>query len=171
MTTQARPSISPGQLLDGQAAANPSLLIDVCSRRSYHKHHIEGSQNIPLPLLLNQEWPDGDWIVLADNDHEALHAIALLHDSGYERRVQWLDGGLSRWKERHLPLAGTQSSVSTNTQEPATVAAVLAGGLVLVGLQVLPLPALVLSLALVLIPVIAGRVLSQMPKNSLKHLA
>ncbi len=171
MTTQTLSSLSPSQLLESQASADPALLIDIRSRRSFRQHHIEGSHNIPLPLLLSQEWPDGDWIVLADDNPQAQQSIGLLHDSGYGRSLQWLDGGLTHWRELELPLAGVQPPIVAVAQEPVTVAALLAGGAVLVGLQLMPVPVLLLSFGLLLGPAIAARVLPQVQRVQLKHLA
>ncbi len=170
MTFESQLSLSPSQLLDIQAGGHPHLLIDIRSRRSFRHHHIEGSHNIPLPLLLSQEWPEGDWVVLADDNSEACKAIAQLHDSGYSRHLPWLEGGLSSWRELDLPLVGAERPIVAAAQEPFTLASLLAGGAVLVGLQIMPLPVLVLSFGLLLGSGLAARLLPQLPKAQLKSV-
>jgi rhodanese-related sulfurtransferase len=170
MTTPTSPNLSPSQLLEVQTSITPALLVDIRSRRSFRKHHIQGSHNIPFPLLLSQEWPDGDWIVLANDSSEAQEAIALLHESGYSRRLQWLEGGISHWRALDLPLAEVKQPIAQVSQEPFTLAALLGGAGVLLGLQVVPLPVLVIALGLLLGPALGTKVFNQGPKPQLKQL-
>jgi hypothetical protein len=121
-------------------------------------------------LLLSQEWPDGDWIVLANDSSEAQEAIALLHESGYGRRLQWLEGGISHWRALDLPLVEVNHRSTPVGGDSLYLGAVLIGVVVLVGFQVVPLPVLVIALAVWFGSWLGIRIYHQIPKIQLKQV-
>lgn len=88
-----------------QTDAGP-LLVDVRTRRAYHRRHIPGSHNIPLALLISSEPPEADLVLVGDSDQHTSNAIERLHAEGYPRLIRHLAGGLEAWQAQGLPVEG-----------------------------------------------------------------
>jgi len=82
------------------------LLVDVRTRRAYHRRHIPGSHNIPLALLVSSEPPEADLVLVGDSDQHTSNAIERLHAQGYPRLIRHLAGGLEAWLAQGLPVEG-----------------------------------------------------------------
>ena len=105
----AQQGLTPGQVLPfttrRQADPGP-LLVDVRTRRAYHRRHIPGSHNIPLALLLSGEPPEADLVLVGDSDQHTRVAIERLYAQGYRRLIRHLAGGLEAWQAQGLPVEG-----------------------------------------------------------------
>jgi rhodanese-related sulfurtransferase len=109
VTLSTRPELSPHDLLQlqsGSGGAPTRLVVDIRSRRSFHRSHVPGSHNIPLARLVSGEPPDADLVLIGENDQQTSTAIASLHAQGYPRLIRHLAGGLEAWQALGLPMEG-----------------------------------------------------------------
>ena len=101
------PSLAPHDLqrqLARVADHHAPLVIDVRKRRQFHRARITGSHNIPAGRLLSGEHPDHDLILIGARDGEAEAVAEALHQSGFHRRIQHLQGGVEAWEQAGLDL-------------------------------------------------------------------
>ncbi len=91
------------------AAGDPGLvLLDVREREAYEAGHIPGARHLPrglLELRVNTDLPDptAHILVVCDLGHISTLAAATLRELGFQHATA-LDGGLTAWRERGLPL-------------------------------------------------------------------
>lgn len=83
------------------------LVVDLRAQRSFRRRHIPGSHNIPKARLLSTELPARDLILISDHGELDLAVATHLHEGGFHRRIEHLQGGLEAWNQAGLPLAGT----------------------------------------------------------------
>lgn len=120
VTSPTRPELSPHDLLRLQSSGGsaPSrLVVDIRSRRSFHRSHIPGSHNIPLARLVSGEPPDGDLVLVGESDQQTHAAIESLHAQGYPRLIHHLEGGVAAWQAQGLPLQGVLTEPLLNRVE------------------------------------------------------
>jgi rhodanese-related sulfurtransferase len=109
VTLSTRPELSPHDLLQRQSGSGGTptwLVVDIRSRRSFHRSHVPGSHHIPLARLVSGETPDADLVLIGENDQQTSTAIDRLHAQGYPRLIRHLAGGLEAWQAQGLPLEG-----------------------------------------------------------------
>lgn len=99
--------VDSGKSQQGQPHA--PLVVDVRRQSQFRRQRIRGSHNIPAARLLSGEPLDRDLLLIAANTGEAEALAEALHDGGFHRRIQHLDGGLSAWQRAGLPLEGGSS--------------------------------------------------------------
>lgn len=110
VTASTRSNLSPRDLMDlqsGTAPLTPRLVVDIRTRRSFHRSHIPGSHNIPLARLVSGEPPEADLVLVGETEQQTSSAIESLHAQGYPRLIRHLAGGLEAWRSEGLPLEGT----------------------------------------------------------------
>jgi len=88
----------------GDAHPHAPLLVDLRARRSFTRGHIPGSHNISRARLLSGEPPERDLILISDHGNLDAAVAAHLHDSGFHRRIEHLQGGLVAWRRAGFPL-------------------------------------------------------------------
>ncbi len=132
------------------AGSHAPLLVDIRRPGRFRRAHIPGSHNIPAGLLVSSDPPEADLILIGQDDRDSQTVAEALHGSGYHRRIQRLEGGISRWQSEGLPLADSPSASPSPEQLPWIPVLLL--GAVLLGIQHLPLPLFATALAVVLSP-------------------
>lgn len=79
-------------------AKNPdTLLVDVRPRWRYRQSHVPDSHSIPAGLLLSGELPEGDLLLVGTDSKQSVDLIERLYEQGYNRRIQYLEGGFTAW--------------------------------------------------------------------------
>lgn len=86
------------------ASGHAPLIVDLRPPRQFHRSHIPGSSNISRALLLSGEPPEQDLILISERGQVDELVAAGLHDNGFHRRIEHLEGGLAAWTEAGLPL-------------------------------------------------------------------
>lgn len=96
------------QALREQLINNPhphkALVVDVRGRRQFHHARIPGTHNIPAARLVSGEHHGQDLILIATEAGEAEAIAESLHQAGFHRRIQHLEGGLIAWEKAGLDL-------------------------------------------------------------------
>lgn len=95
------------QQLQRPAAVHGPLVVDLRPQRQFRRARIAGSHNIPAAQLLSGEHPDRDLILIAERPGQAEAVAEQLHDDGFHRRIQHLQGGVVAWREAGLNLEST----------------------------------------------------------------
>jgi len=87
-----------------------AVLIDVRLPSEYRKGHIEKSINIPVKLshkkfIRKVSFIPKESVILlyCESDMRSIHAAKRLYDAGY-RKIYILEGGITAWKRKLLPL-------------------------------------------------------------------
>lgn len=171
MTNPARDLLSSQELLSLQqhpGSRQAPLLVDIRRPGPFQRAHIPGSHNIPAGLLMSSEPPDGDLILIGDNDRDSRAAAEALHSSGYHRRIQRLAGGFSHWQSQGLPLENSLA-VATSRSDRLPWIPVLVLGAVLFSIQHLSLPLVVTGLAVVLSPVTVSALTQRVGRRLLRR--
>jgi rhodanese-related sulfurtransferase len=117
--TELQRRIAPGLVAtasQSQAVGHAPLILDLRPPRQFHRSHIPGSSNSSLALLLSGEPPQQDLILISQRGQVDEAVAAGLHDNGFHRRIEHLEGGLEAWTEAGLPL------VVAETEQRATLA-------------------------------------------------
>ena len=112
-------SLSPADLqhrLVAPTSGHAPLVLDLRSRRQFRQRHIPGSHNISAASLLSTEPPEQDLILISDDGLLDPGVAAELWNSGFHRRIEHLQGGLSAWQKLNLPLEGTAPQPSSTVQ-------------------------------------------------------
>lgn len=86
--------------------AHAPLLVDLRARHAFSRGHIPGSHNISRARLLSSEPPQRDLILISHRGDQDDAVAAHLHDSGFHRRIEHLQGGLEAWQRAGFPLDG-----------------------------------------------------------------
>ena len=94
------------------------LVIDVRRQRQFVRARIAGSHNIPAGRLLSGEHPDHDLILIGARAGEAEAVAEALHQSGFHRRIQHLQGGLAAWQQAGFDLEGARNSGVWSQRRP-----------------------------------------------------
>ena len=128
------------------------LVVDIRSRRQFHRHRIPGSQHLPAGRLISTEFPERDLVLIGDDDFETRRLVGQLYEHGYPRRIQHLQGGLKAWSAAGLPLHSGADGTLKNRDLPIPWLTMTSIALLLIGFQQLSPPLLLLSLGLLLTP-------------------
>lgn len=173
MTSPTRDLLSSQDLLSLQQRPSGShgpLLVDIRRPGPFRRAHIPGSHNIPAGLLMSSEPPEGDLILIGDNDSDSRAAAEALHNSGYHRRIQRLAGGFSHWQSEGLPQENGLA-IATSPSDRLPWIPVLALGAVLLGIQHLSVPLVVTGLAVVLSPFTVAALTQRLGRHLLRRSA
>lgn len=105
--------VAPDALLASIEAGAGPVVVDVRTRGEYDRSHVPGAIHIPFyVLLVNQdEIPgprDEPVVVYCEHGPRAGVAKLALRLAGFTD-VRYLDGHMSGWKERHLPIQTSTS--------------------------------------------------------------
>ena len=127
--------LTPAELqrrLQVAPASHAPLLVDLRSAHRFHRRHIRGSQNISKARLLSTEPPEQDLVLISHNGRADAGIADHLHNSGFHRRIEHLEGGLTAWQSLNLPLEGaselqptTAQRISSGLREPWLISLVL----------------------------------------------
>lgn len=106
-SSMSAPSLAPHDLQHQLARVSDHqapLVIDVRRRRQFHRARIAGSHNIPAGRLLSSDYPDRDLILIGARAGDAEAVAEALHQCGFHRRIQHLEGGVAAWEQAGLSL-------------------------------------------------------------------
>lgn len=108
------------------------LFIDVRTPAEYEAEHIEGVRNVPIDNLngFEQELREAqDIYAHCQSGNRTEQACNVLQRMNPDARIHKMQGGLSKWKQRELPVAtGERKVVSIQRQVQIT-----AGSLIIIG--------------------------------------
>ena len=89
-------------------------ILDVRDHAAYDDCRIMGALNMPMAELVDSahfSLPEKrDIYVYADNDQDAMNAVGMLHNAGFNR-VAVLQGGLQAWREIRGPIDGAETNI------------------------------------------------------------
>jgi rhodanese-related sulfurtransferase len=94
--------LSADELATRLASGEPLQLVDVRSRREYHRDHIRGAISIPITELRHRTGeldPTRPTIAICLTAHRSIPAVRLLATRGF-RDVAQLGGGMRAWWRR-----------------------------------------------------------------------
>jgi rhodanese-related sulfurtransferase len=108
------------------------LVVDLRPGRQFRRRHIPGSHNISTARLLSGEPPERDLILISERGELDAAIAHQLHDNGFHRRIEHLQGGLQAWHSAGLPLNGASviaptatTQLSSSLREPWLISLVL----------------------------------------------
>ena len=79
-------------------------VIDVRYPEEFLSGHIRGSLNVPLAEITASGLPSGPLVVVCQSGRRSARALERLQETGHPEPVSDLAGGLSGWRQAHLPL-------------------------------------------------------------------
>jgi len=103
------PGVNPQALSERLAAPQPPLVVDVRSPSEYSSGHVPGAVNMPAPTVTRHldEIRAADNVVLYCNDKQYTAVAEQLLLKSRVKDFWHLEGGLTAWRERGLPLETT----------------------------------------------------------------
>jgi len=93
------PEITPSELANELAGANPPSLLDVREDEELAVSHLEGIVHIPLqdlPDRVSELSPEANWVVICRSGGRSGRATAYLQQIGFGQ-VRNLTGGMKGW--------------------------------------------------------------------------
>ena len=110
-TAAASENLPPLQASEFLKQTPQALLIDVRNPDEYKVEHIAGAKLIPLPELggrLAEIPKDKPLLLYCHSGRRSLNALNLLKSKGY-KDLRQVEGGITAWKEKGLPLENGSS--------------------------------------------------------------
>src|SRR5512139_4076853 len=105
---RAQSHVTADELLAAIQAGESPVIVDVRSQGEYDSGHVPGARHIPFYSLFVrageiQAGPDDPVVIYCEHGPRAGMAKVGLRLAGFSQ-VRYLDGHMSRWKERGLPM-------------------------------------------------------------------
>jgi len=100
------PGVDPGALSERLNETSPPLVVDVRSPSEYSSGHVPGAVNMPAPTVTQHldEIRRAQEVVLYCNDKRFTAVAEQLLLKSKVKGFSHLEGGLTAWRERGLPL-------------------------------------------------------------------
>jgi phage shock protein E len=110
-SNQTTADISPEELLDLAASANPPLILDVRTPGEYAAGHVPGAVNIPYDQVASkiaelEPSRNRDIVVYCEGGHRAGKAYDELRANGFQR-VHHLAGDMKGWRAAGREIEGS----------------------------------------------------------------